>query len=399
MSHPRAGLSRDPLWLPSRAGPLMAVLVLLACDDDGTTPGPGPALDAELVVDGLSAPLFLTAPAGDDRLFVVERGGRIVIVDGGVELSTPFLDIGSLITSGGEQGLLGLAFHPDYASNGYFYVNYSDDTGGDTQVVRYSVSANPNVADAGSAFPIVSVDQPFPNHNGGMIAFGPDGMLYIGMGDGGDGGDPQNNAQRPETLLGSMLRLDVDGGSPYAVPADNPFVGHATAREETWAYGLRNPWRFSFDRQTGDLYIADVGQNAREEVNYQPASSDGGENYGWRIMEGGACYNPSSGCSQTGLTLPILDYHRDGGACAVTGGYVYRGSAIPDLEGRYLYADYCLPWVRSFVVSGGQAQDEQDHQDDLGPINDIASFGEDGQGELYVVSLGGAVYRLVPPTS
>ncbi|HUF75825.1 MAG TPA: PQQ-dependent sugar dehydrogenase, partial [Longimicrobiales bacterium] len=191
-------------------------------------------------------------------------------------------------------------------------------------------------------------------------------------GDGGDGGDPQDHGQRPETLLGSLLRLDVDGGSPYAIPTDNPFLGHASYREETWAYGLRNPWRFSVDRQTGDLYVADVGQNA-------------------------ACYNPSSGCSTAGLTLPVLDYQQDEGECAVTGGYVYHGSAIPDLVGRYLYADFCRPWVRSFVVSGGSVQGEQDHQDDLGPIDGIASFGEDGNGELYLVTLGGTIYELVAP--
>ena len=393
--NPRGRRTPRPLALPI----LATALGLFACNDDPTGPDPDEpvAVAAEVLVSGLSSPTFLTAPEGDDRIFVLERGGLIKIVSGGSTLPTPFLDVSALVTAGGERGLLGMAFHPQYAGNGYFYINYTDADDASTEVVRYTVSADPDVADPGSAFPILSIEQPYSNHNGGMIAFGPDGMLYIGMGDGGDAGDPQNNAQRPETLLGSMLRLDVDGGSPYAIPPDNPFVAHATYREETWAYGLRNPWRFSFDRQTGDLYIADVGQAAREEVNYQPASSDGGENYGWNVMEGSACYPPGTPCSTTDLTLPVLDYQQQSGECAITGGYVYRGSDVPDLVGRYLYADFCRPWVRSFVVSGGGVQGEQDHQDDLGPIDNISSFGEDGHGELYVVTLGGTIYRLVAP--
>ena len=379
----------------------LAASTLLACDDDGTSPPSSVEpveVGVELVVDALSSPLFLTAPEGDDRLFVVERGGRILVVEGGAALPTPFLDITSLVTSGGEQGLLGLAFHPQYASNGYFYVNYTDDSGGDTQIVRYSVSADPNVADAGSALPILSVDQPYENHNGGMLAFGPDGMLYIGLGDGGSGGDPDNNGQRPETLLGSLLRIDVDAGSPYAIPPDNPFVGDGTAREEIWAYGLRNPWRFAFDRLTGDLYIADVGQSAREEIDFEPAGSDGGRNYGWNVMEGTACYEAPSGCSQTGLQLPVHEYTHDDG-CSISGGYVYRGTEVPDAVGRYFYADFCRTWVRSIAVTGGQADAAQDHTDGTGEIEGIASFGEDGFGELYIVSLRGAVYKLVPATS
>ena len=378
----------------------LLVLPLLACNDDGTGPSDSTdpaAVGAELVVGGLSSPLFLTAPAGDDRLFVVERRGRIVIVEDGAALSPPFLDIGSAVTAGGEQGLLGLAFHPDYASNGRFYVNYTDDSGGDTQVVRYTVSADPNVADAGSAQPILSVGQPYTNHNGGMLAFGPDGMLYIALGDGGGGGDPQDNGQDPSTLLGSLLRIDVDAGSPYAIPADNPFVVHSTAREEVWAFGLRNPWRFAFDRQTGDLYIADVGQGAREEIDFEPAASAGGVNYGWNVMEGTICYEPRTGCSQSGLTLPVHEYTHDDG-CSISGGYVYRGSAIPDAVGRYFYADYCGTWVRSIAVTGGQADAPQDHTEETGEIARIVSFGEDGQGELYIVSLDGAVYQLVAPT-
>jgi glucose/arabinose dehydrogenase len=385
---------------PNAALLALAALLTWACSDDPTQPDPSDpvSVDTEIVISGLASPLLLTAPAGDDRLFVVQRGGRIRIVEDGVARATPFLDIGALITAGNERGLLGLAFHPDYASNGYFFVNYTDADDASTEVVRYTVSADRDIANAASALPILSVDQPFANHNGGMIAFGPDGMLYVAMGDGGDGGDPQNNGQRPETLLGSMLRLDVDGGSPYAIPADNPFVDHAGFREETWAYGLRNPWRFSFDRQTGDLYIGDVGQGAREEIDFQPAASDGGENYGWRIMEGGACYDPSSACSMAGLTVPVHDYSQSGPACAVTGGYVYRGAAMPDLIGRYFFGDYCAGFIHSFVIVAGAAESLQDHTDDVGAISQISSFGEDGHGELYVVSLAGTIYRLVAPT-
>ena len=387
--------ARPVRWLVAGAIPL------LACSETAAPDGHEPVLATEVVVQGLESPLFLTAPEGDDRLFVVERGGRVVIVDNSVALPQPFLDLSSLITAGGEQGLLGLAFHPDYATNGHFFVNYTDADDASTEVVRYTVSADPNVADPVTDVPIISVAQPYTNHNGGMIAFGPDGMLYIGMGDGGSaglGGDPENQAQRPETLLGSMLRLDVDGGTPYVIPADNPFVGHASYREETWAYGLRNPWRWSFDRQTGDMYIGDVGQNAREEISFQPVSSAGGENYGWRIMEGTACHNPPSGCPTTDLTLPIHDYSLAPG-CAVTGGYVYRGSALPDLVGRYFFGDFCAGWISSFTVVAGQVQGLEDHSADTGTIPALASFGEDGHGELYAVSLGGTVYRLVPPES
>jgi glucose/arabinose dehydrogenase len=380
---------------PCAGALLLAAVLLLACSDPAG-PDPSEPVDfaLEVVVQGLSSPLFVTAPTGDDRLFVVQRGGQILIVENGGANAQPFLDVGALITAGNERGLLGLAFHPDYATNGHFFVNYTDTDDASTEVVRYTVSADPDVADPSSDVPILSVAQPFSNHNGGMIAFGPDRMLYVGMGDGGGTGDPDNYAQRPATLLGSMLRLDVDGGSPYAIPDANPFAGHASYREETWAYGLRNPWRWSFDRQTGDLYIGDVGQGAREEISFQPASSDGGENYGWRIMEGTACYSPASGCPTGGLTLPVHDYSQAGTPCAVTGGYVYRGSALPDLVGRYFFGDFCGGWIQSFVVVGGQAQGLQDHTDMVGTVSALASFGEDGHGELYVVSLGGTVWRL-----
>ena len=375
---------------------LASLLIAVGCSD---VSGPREPVDAGLdpVVTGLSSPVFLTAPPGDlERLFVVERPGRIRIVRNDALVTTPYLDISGSIAAGGERGLLGLAFHPDYALNGWFFVNFTD-SGGDTQIVRYTVSGNADIADPTSAETILSVNQPFSNHNGGMIAFGPDGMLYIGMGDGGDGGDPQGHGQNPATLLGSMLRLDVGGALPYVVPPDNPFLAHAIARRETWAFGLRNPWRFSFDRQTGDLYIGDVGQGEWEEISFQARSSSGGENYGWNVVEGSDCYSPASGCSMAGLTLPVLEYsHSDG--CSITGGYVYRGSAVPGWEGRYFYADFCSTWIRSFVMVGGAAQDPRDHSADFGPVESISSFGEGGDGELYVVSLRGDIYRFVPQT-
>ncbi len=348
----------------------------------------------ELVATGLSSPVFATAPSGDtERLFVVERGGLVRIIRNDNLLTMPFLDVQSIILSGRERGLLSMAFHPDYSQNGEFFVNYTDPSG-DTRVVRYRVSADPDMADPGSAELIIAIEQPFSNHNGGQLAFGPDGMLYVGMGDGGSGGDPLGHGQDLGTLLGSILRIDIDGGAPYAVPADNPYVGNAAARDEIWANGLRNPWRFSFDRELGDLYIADVGQNAWEEVDVQPAASAGGENYGWNVMEGAHCFGGAA-CDQTGLVLPIVEYsHADG--CSITGGYVYRGSKVTQLVGHYLYADFCSDWVRSFRFGGGQAVDQRDWSAELFPGPSVSSFGEDALGELYIMTLGGDLYRIVP---
>ncbi len=364
------------------------------CNDHVTEPLPTVHIALEPVAGGFDSPLYLTAPPGDtDRLFVVERGGRIKIIKNGQVLGTPFLDLSAVVTAGSERGLLSMAFHPDYASNGYFYVDYTDADSAASHVVRYTVSSDPDVADAGSASPVLAVAQPYANHNGGLLQFGPDGMLYVGLGDGGSGGDPDGNGQNKGTLLGTILRLDVDGADPYAVPPDNPFVGEAGARAEIWDYGLRNPWRFSFDRQTGDLYIADVGQNAHEEVDFEPSPSAGGFNYGWNITEGSSCY--TSGCSTTGLTPPVYDYpHTEG--CSITGGYVYRGSAAPSLQGRYFFSDYCSGWIRSLrLVGSGTAIDLQDHTADVGTLSSVSSFGEDGAGELYVISLGGSVWRIV----
>ncbi|MCU0621746.1 MAG: PQQ-dependent sugar dehydrogenase [Gemmatimonadales bacterium] len=351
-------------------------------------------LALEPVVTGLAFPLVLTAPAGDARLFIVEKNGRIRIVKNGSLLPTPFLDITSLTSKGGEQGLLGLAFDPQYASNGRFFVSYTDGGGGNVLASYQVSSGNPDVANPASAAIRLQVAQPFANHNGGHIAFGPDGFLYLGIGDGGSGGDPQGNGQDPTDLLGSTLRLDVRGATGYEVPSSNPFVGIAGRRAELWDLGLRNPWRFSFDRATGDLYIADVGQNELEEVNVATAASGGGRgrNYGWAITEGGACFG-SGGCDRTGLTEPVLDYsHAEG--CSVTGGYVYRGSAIAGLAGTYFYSDYCGGWVRSFRAVGGVATEQREWAG-LDTGAQVVSFGEDAAGELYVLTSAGSVSRIV----
>ncbi|HEX6251092.1 MAG TPA: PQQ-dependent sugar dehydrogenase [Gemmatimonadaceae bacterium] len=374
---------------------LALVLAIGCAGPDVITPeeaGPPPPVELTLqeVATGLQQPVYLTAPPGDGRLFIVEQPGRIRIVKDGQLLSQPFLDITSLVSSGGERGLLGLAFHPSYPGNGFFYVNYTDDSG-DTRVVRYTRSANPDVADPASASLVLAVDQPFGNHNGGQLLFGPDGMLYIPLGDGGSGGDPQNNGQSLNTLLGKLLRIDVNSGSPYAIPPDNPFVGQQGARPEIWAYGLRNPWRTSFDRGSNLYYLADVGQNTEEEVNAVDRTV-AGVNYGWRIMEGSRCYN-SSDCDRTGLTLPVHTYSTSGGNCAVTGGYVYRGASIPEIAGHYFFTDHCRGGLRSLRVVNLAAQDIR--QWDVGSTGNVSSFGEDAGGELYIVGHGGTVWRIV----
>ncbi|MCB9849324.1 MAG: PQQ-dependent sugar dehydrogenase [Phycisphaerales bacterium] len=364
-------------------------------------------LTTERVASGLSGPLFVTSPPGDtNRLFIVEQAGRIKILTGGSVLGTPFLNIVSIISSGGERGLLGLAFDPDYATNGFFYVNYTN-TSGNTVVARYTVTGDPatsNTANAGSAVILKTIVQPESNHNGGCLQFGPDGMLYVGVGDGGGGNDQHGsigNGQNTGTLLGKMLRLDVDNGPNY-IPSDNPFVGAGDPLDEIWAIGLRNPWRFSFDRATGDMYIADVGQGAREEVDFQPASSTGGENYGWRCMEGTACTGMTGcTCNAPALTLPIHEYTHGGTPfrCSISGGYVYRGSAIPGLQGTYFYADYCSAQIWSFRYNGSVLSEFQERTTELTPnistIDSVVSFGEDGSGELYIVDIGGEVFKIV----
>ncbi len=359
-----------------------------------------------LIASGLDAPVCLTAPPGDStRLFICEQNtGRVRIIKDGSVLATPFLDVGSLASSGGERGLLSLAFHPDYDTNGYFYINYTNNAG-DTVIARYSVSGgDPDLADAGSAVILKTIDQDYGNHNGGQLQFGPDGYLYVGMGDGGSGDDPLNRAQDPQSLLGKILRLDVDAGPPY-VPVNNPFVGDPSTLDEIWALGMRNPWRFSFDRLTGDLYIGDVGQNTREEIDFQPAGSPGGENYGWDCREGFICTPTGSGgygcnCSDPDLVDPILDVaHSDAGTCSITGGYVYRGCAMPYLSGTYFFADYCGGYIRSFQYQPGDPVPPawEDRTAELGPISgSVVAFGEDAAGELYIVTLSGNVYKIVP---
>jgi glucose/arabinose dehydrogenase len=349
-------------------------------------------LRAQQIVEGLASPVYLTAPKNDQRLFIVEQPGRIRIVKDGAILATPFLDITDRVVSGGERGLLSLAFDPAYATNGRFYVYYTG-AQGDIFVDRFTVSGNPDVANTASDRVLTIQHRVNSNHNGGLLLFGPDGMLYLGTGDGGGAGDVPNNAQNIDVLLGKILRLDV-ATLPYTIPAGNPFSGQPGA-DEIWAYGLRNPWRFAFDVPPDgtppQLYIADVGQGAREEVDVADASA-GGRNYGWRTMEGTQCYNPSSGCNQAGLTLPILDYDHSQG-CSITGGFVYRGAAIPEVRGHYFYSDYCSGWLRSFRLSGGAATDQRDWP--IGNIGSVTSFGVDSARELYILSSSGRVYRLM----
>ncbi len=374
----------------------LVFVVLLACSNT-TEPSPAATPGLQLVSGGgaLSSPVFVTSPPGDTlRLFVVEQGGRVRVIRRDTLLATPFLDLRGKISSGGERGLLSLAFHPQYATNGRFYV-YFTDVNGDIRIVRYVVSADPNVANSVSTDTVLAVvHQPFSNHNGGSLIFGPDGKLYAGLGDGGSGGDPQGNGQNRHALLGKVLRLDVDGATGYTIPADNPFATDTSARPEIWAWGLRNPWRFAFDRQTRDLYIADVGQGAWEEVDVEAAGGAGGVNYGWNVMEGMHCYNNAS-CSFAGFTLPLVEYGHSSGACSITGGYVYRGTRVPALTGNYLYADYCNGMVWSFRLVGGAATGARDWTPQLSPGGGVSSFGQDARGELYIMTLGGSLYRIV----
>jgi glucose/arabinose dehydrogenase len=371
----------------------IVVAALVACDSSSTPTDPVLpstfSLTVAEIAAGLSAPLYLTSPAGDSRLFVVEQAGRIRIIKNGTVLTKPFLDITSRVSSGGERGLLSVAFHPSYRTNGFFFVNFTD-LAGNTRVERFAVSSDPDVADPGTSKLILTVVQPFANHNGGLNVFGPDGMLYIGMGDGGSGGDPFGNAQNRMTLLGKILRIDVDHGDPYAIPFDNPFVAQLSARGEIWAQGVRNPWRFAFDRGSGLLYVADVGQDRFEEVDVVTATR-AGVNYGWNTMEGSTCFLAAT-CDQQGLELPVLVYGHSNGACSITGGYVYRGTAVPEITGRYFYSDYCAGFLRSFHYENGVAGEQRSW--DVGSIGSITSFGEDATGELYLTSSNGRVYRL-----
>jgi glucose/arabinose dehydrogenase len=370
-----------------------SVLVAIACFfafnsisvSRAQTTAPLPTLGLANTIGGFTSPVGIAnANDGSNRLFVVEQGGRIRIIKNGALLTTPFLDISTRISSGGERGLLGLAFPPDYVTKGYFYVNYTNPAG-DTVIARYLRSAsNADTADSASEQIIITIAQPFANHNGGQLNFSPrDKQLYVGMGDGGSGGDPGNRAQNPAELLGKILRLDVESGRPYTytVPASNPFVNRTGFRPEIWALGMRNPWRFSFDRMTADLFIADVGQGSFEEIDFQTAQSAGGENYGWRIMEGVHCSNPNP-CNQTGLTLPIHEYDHSAGDCSVTGGYVYRAAQFPRMRGLYIYGDFCTgriwglrfennAWTNALLLDNSFQ---------------ISAFGEDETGNVYVAA-------------
>jgi glucose/arabinose dehydrogenase len=363
------------------------------------------ALHLTLVKSGLSQPILATnAGDGTGRLFVVEKTGKIrIITSTGTLLPTPFMDLGGLISTGSEQGVLGLAFHPNFETNGYFYVNYTDPNG-NTIINRYATTPGHNTAGRSTAVRILTISQPYANHNGGNLAFGPDGYLYIGMGDGGSAGDPGNRAQSLNTLLGKMLRIDVNHwatGKHYSSPASNPYVGRY-GLDEIWSIGLRNPWRWSFDRLSHRLWIADVGQDRYEEVDRSMVvgsyTTGRGANYGWRVLEGRACYNPPTGCSTAGKQAPLVVYsHSVSGAdnCSITGGYVYRGTKYPVLAGGYLYGDFCSG--RIWVVSAGAytpASGTLLHDAGQSPVLQISSFGEDEGGELYVCDLAGRIYRI-----
>ena len=380
---------------PVRTSPV--TLTSPAADNSPAFDPGGVSITLTSVADGFSNPVLVTnAGDGTDRLFVVEQGGRIRIIKNGNVLPTPFLDIHSGISTGGEQGLLGLAFSPGFETNRKLYVNFTN-SNGDTAINEYRVTTNPDQVDKSTARRIITIAQPYDNHNGGNIAFGPDGYLYVGMGDGGSAGDPGNRAQSLNSLLGKMLRINVVGTSgsrQYRIPSSNPYVGR-TGRDEIWARGLRNPWRWSFDRGTGALWIGDVGQNRYEEIDRSIKGSHPAgwaKNYGWRVLEGRHCYNPSSGCSTSGKTPPIVEYSHTYG-CSVTGGFVYRGADYPMLRGGYFFGDFCSGriWTLSATsrYPGTRTQ--------LADTNlAISSFGEDEAGELHVVDRGGGeVFKVV----
>ncbi len=396
---------------------LWGIWLLVARQETAVSAPQAPPLSATLVASGFTRPTDI-AHAGDSRLFITELSGRIRILNNGTILTTPFLDIDSKVMSGGERGLLGLVFHPDYPDTPYFYVNYTAVPDGRTVIARYTASSNANVADPASELVLLEIDQPASNHNGGDLNFGPDGYLYIGMGDGGGSGDPNNNAQllapdpgnsNRNPLLGKILRIDVDstagnapdcGSGNYSIPADNPFAdGPGGNCDEIWAYGVRNPWRFSFDRQTGDMYIADVGQTNREEINFQAAASSGGENYGWRCYEGNETYN-TNGCGPvSNYVFPIDDYPRSNSAdpndagIAVTGGFVYRGAAYPLLLGYYVYADFGSN--NFWLARQNGAAWEITPVGNIAGVTNPSTFGEGSDGELYVAAYNdGAIYQI-----
>jgi glucose/arabinose dehydrogenase len=379
----------------------------ITVEGDATPPGPEPpppeppppppppseSPGLQPIASGLAFPVYLTSPPGDSRLFVVERAGTIRIIEDGVVRPKPFLDISAKVTTRPEQGLLSLAFAPDYATSGRFYVDYTDRED-DPHIASFVVSSDPAIADAASETPLLIATSPGPSHNGGLITFGPDAMMYISVGDGGsrDGMD-RGRGQSLDDLLGVLLRIDVSSGTGYTVPADNPFVGTPGARPEIWAYGFRNPWRYSFDPETGDLFVADVGEHRWEEVDRATTAEGRGRagNDGGSVMEGPECM--TAGCDPTGLTLPVFQYSHEEG-CSITGGYVYRGTALPVLQGQYLFGDFCQGWVRSIPAQG--APGTPTDWPALAPGGNITSFGEDAAGELYILTADGGVFKIVP---
>ena len=373
-----------------RCGRHVATILVLATLAWSSTAQAQPALVLQQIASGLSSPVAV-ANAGDGsmRLFIVEQAGTIRIYNGAQVLATPFLDITGKVLSGGERGLLGLAFDPSYAANGFFYVYYTSQPAGTVTIARYSVTGNANVADPNSELVLKTQAHPDGNHNGGALAFGPDGCLYAGIGDGGGGGDPDHNGQNLETLLGKIIRISKTDGTPCAAAPGNPFTATPNARAEIWALGLRNPWRITFDRQTGDLLIGDVGQGAREEVDFQPAGA-AGRNYCWRRMEGFSVFDPNEPCTAGTPTDPVLDYDHSAGNCSITGGYRYRGSQFPGVVGTYFYADFCSGRIWGATQNGGQWTTTQL----LDTALNISTFGEDETGELYLAHLGGALHRL-----
>ncbi|MDP7165563.1 MAG: PQQ-dependent sugar dehydrogenase, partial [Candidatus Marinimicrobia bacterium] len=374
------------------------------------------SLSSIQIANGFTKPVYVCQPPGDnDRLFVLEQKGIIKIIKNGKTVRKPYADlrnrIHNPITPGDERGLLGLAFHANYQNNGFVYINYSDKND-HTIVSRFRVASDPDRLDTKSEKVLIKLKQPFSNHNGGHMEFGPDGYLYISVGDGGKWGDPYNNAQNLGNLFGKILRIDVDTGDPYAIPDDNPFINNEDAKDEIWLYGLRNVWRFSFDWGKGDVYLGDVGQDLWEEIDFVAAENAGGQNFGWRVMEGNHCYNPKEDCEPTGV-LPIFEYPNDANymkiltgmdepnvdGCSVTGGYVYRGSAISELQGTYFFADYCSGNIWTFKEKNGKATEFQNRTEEIslgggGFTNYISSFGEDNNGELYIVDYNGIIFKL-----